>query len=181
MSCRGEREWSALSPPPRAWATWLEELSLLRADAGASLMMMLVMRLGQHARRHLPKGMLGWRQAVAPRSVIAVTSERHPVQTRETQAVTKIEPHVTPHMTLGSAVKAAMRSRILRAMWCMSGSSEPWAVASLAGEVCSSLLARETPWCRKSRRGDRRSRMAPLAVAMRTAMRGDHGGRGGQR
>ena len=97
------------------------------------MMTMLVMRLGQHARRHLPKGIRGWRHAFAQRSVIAVMSERHPAHTSETQAVTKMEPHVTPHMTLGSAVRAAMRSRMLRAMWCMSGSPAPWAATSLAG------------------------------------------------
>ena len=141
---------------------------------------MRAMRLGQHDRMHLPKAVCGWRDAVAHRSAMAVMSARQPVQVSETQAVRKREPHVTPHIALVVAYRAAMRSPMLRVMWWMWGSSISWLVAWNVGEVRRPKLTRDTPWCRKSRRGAKRSKMAPLTMAMGTAMRGDHGGRGGQ-
>jgi len=48
---------------------------------------------------------------------MAVMSARQPVQVSETQAVRKREPHVTPHIALVVADRAAIRSRMLRVMW----------------------------------------------------------------
>ena len=77
---------------------------------------MLVMRLGQHAMMHLPKGVCGCRDAVAQRSAMVEMSERQAAHASETQAVTKREPHVTPHMAEVAADRAAIRSGRLMAV-----------------------------------------------------------------
>ena len=77
---------------------------------------MRAMRLGQHDRMHLPKAVCGWRDAVAHRSAMAEMSARQPVQISDTQAVRKREPHVTPHIALAAAYKAAMRIPMVRVM-----------------------------------------------------------------
>ena len=78
---------------------------------------MRVMRLGQHAMMHLPKGACGCRGAVAQRSAMVEMSERQAAHASETQAVTKREPHVTPQMAEVAADRAAIRSGRLMAVW----------------------------------------------------------------
>ena len=116
----------------------------------------------------MPKAVCGWRDAAAHRSAMAEMSARQPVQVSETQAVRKMEPQVTPHIALVTADRVAMRNRMLRVLWWVWGSSIFWPAAWLVGKAWRPKLTRETPWCRKTRRGARRRRMAPLRMAMGT-------------
>ena len=57
------------------------------------------------------------------------------------------------------------------AMWSMSGSPGLWAPSSMAEGSCGPVVDWEEPCCVKSPRGERRSKMAPLLMAMGAAGR----------